>query len=277
MSLRWPRSAVLGLAAVLVVLAGVGDRLTGDAVAFTLVYLVPVALASWGGERSSGLLIAAAAALSSYVVNRSHVPELGTAVQAWNLATELGVYATMATLLASLRRRVDLESERALTDPLTGLRNRRAFQQSASAELERARRHAHPFTLAVLDLDDFKQLNDALGHGVGDEALAAVAGVLRHRLRVVDLAARLGGDEFALLLPETTAAEADTVFRDLQAQIGSRMRERAWPVGLSLGAVTFASVPRDLDEALREADARLYEAKRAGKGCLRHGTWPSSS
>lgn len=276
MSVRWSRSEVLGAATALVLLAGLGDSATGDDAAFTLVYLAPVALASWGAGRTAGLCFAGAAAVASYLVNRGHVPPQRPAVEFWNLATELGIFASMAALLANLKRRADQESQRALTDPLTGLENRRAFQAAASAEIERARRHAHPFTVALLDLDDFKQLNDALGHAAGDEALVSVADVLRRRLRVIDVAARLGGDEFALLLPETAAAEAATVFRDLQAQVSSRMGERGWPVGLSLGAVTFGSAPRDLDEALRAADALLYEAKRTGKGRLRHGSWPLS-
>ena len=205
------------------------------------------------------------------------MPPLSPAVQFWNLSTDLGVFATMAALLASLKVRLALESERALTDPLTGLKNRRAFQEAAGAEIERARRHGRPLTVALLDLDGLKQVNDTLGHEAGDKALVGVGDVLRRRLRVVDVVARLGGDEFALLLPETAASEADTIFCDLLRQVASRMQERGLPVGLSLGAVTFTSVPRSLDDALGEADALLYEAKRAGKGRVRHEIWPRSS
>lgn len=272
MRVRLSRSAVLGLAAALVILAGIGDRVSGDDVAFTLIYLAPVALATWRAGRTSGLFVAAAAALTSLVANRSHLPPVSPAVQFWNFATELGVFATVVVLLTSLKRRLELESERALTDPLTGLKNRRGFREAALAEIERTRRHGRPFTVAVLDLDDFKQLNDTLGHEAGDKALVTVSGLLRRRVRVVDVVARLGGDEFALLLPETAASAAATVFRDLLEQVPISMQERGWPVGLSLGAVTFNSVPLNLDDALREADTLLYEAKRAGKGRLRHET-----
>ena len=277
MSVRLSPSAALGLSAALVILAGIGDHISGNDVAFTLIYLAPVALATWSAGRASGLVVAAAAALGSLVVNRSHVPSLSPAVQAWNLAAELGVFATTAALLASLKQRLELESERALTDVLTGLKNRRAFHETAVAEMERARRHGRPFTLALLDLDGFKQINDTLGHEAGDAALVTVSGVLRRRSRVVDIVARLGGDEFALLLPETAAPEAATVVRDLLQQVASSMQARGWAVGFSLGAVTFDSVPGSLDEALREADTLLYQAKRAGKGQVRHETRPTGS
>jgi diguanylate cyclase (GGDEF)-like protein len=260
------------LSAALVILAAIGDYVSADDVAFTLIYLAPVALASWEAGRTSGFVVAAAAALCSALGNRSHVPPLSMAVQFWNLATELGVFVTMAALLARLRQRLVVESQRALTDVLTGLKNRRGFQEAAAVEIERARRHAHPFTLALLDLDDFKKVNDTLGHEAGDEALVAVSHLLRQRLRVVDVVCRVGGDEFALLLPETTAIEAAATFQDLIVQVSCSMQARGWPIGLSLGAVTFISAPRNVDHALREADALLYEAKRAGKGRLRHET-----
>jgi diguanylate cyclase (GGDEF)-like protein len=275
MRVSWSRWGFLSLAAALVALAGIGDYVSDYEVAFTLIYLAPVALATWKVGRGSGMLVAVAAALCSVLSNLGHVPPIPVAVQFWNLATELGVFATMAALLASLKGRLQLESERALTDVLTGLKNRRAFQEGALAEIERARRHGRPLTVALRDLDGFKQLNDTLGHDAGDEALTTVGDVLLRRLRVLDVVGRLGGDEFALLLPETAAAEAVTVFRDLLAQIPSRLQERGWPVGVSLGAVTFNSAPQTLDDALREADTLLYQAKRAGKGQLRHETSPS--
>ncbi len=276
MRVRLSRTTALGLATAGVVLAGIGDHVSGDDVAFTLIHLGPVAVATWSAGLGSGLFFAAAAALSSFVANGTHLPPLSDAVRFWNFSTELAVFAVMAALIASLKRRLDFESEMALTDTLTGLKNRRAFQEAAVAEIERARRHGRPFTVALIDLDGFKHLNDTLGHEAGDKALVAVSGLLLGRLRGVDLVARLGGDEFGLLLPETAAEEAAAVFRDLLEQVPS-LRERGWPVGLSLGAVTFNCAPPNLDDALREADGRLYEAKRAGKGRVRHDAWPARS
>src|SRR5258705_11570300 len=147
---RLPRSAVLAVAALLVILAGIGDYVSADDVAFTLIYRLPVSLAAWEAGRTSGMVVAAAAALCALLGNLGHVPPLSPVVQFWNFLTELGVFATVAALLAGLRQRLMVESERALTDVLTGLKNRRGFQEAALAEIERARRHQQPFTLALI-------------------------------------------------------------------------------------------------------------------------------
>jgi diguanylate cyclase (GGDEF)-like protein len=264
--------AVLALAVVLVALAGLGDYITGDDTAFTLVYLIPVALAAWRSGRAAGLLVASAT--SWLVVDLQRAVPVSLAVQLWNVFTELGVFVTVSWLLAALARRLELESERGLTDPLTGLRNRRAFDEAAAAEIDRARRHRHPFTVAFIDLDDFKLVNDRMGHEAGDRVLVGVADVFRRRLRAVDLAARLGGDEFALLLPETDADQATALLQSLSDQVLHRFEARGLGVGLSMGCVTFLTPPRELDDALRQADALMYEAKREGKGRMLHKTYP---
>src|SRR3712207_4793497 len=97
----------------------------------------------------------------------------------------------------------------AATDPLTGLLNRRAFGQRCARELARARRTGEPFAALLLDVDDFKQINDHHGHAAGDEALVELAAMLERDLREVDTVARIGGDEFAVLLPATGVADAE--------------------------------------------------------------------
>ena len=277
MKVHLSKSLVLTLASALVVLAGVGDKVSGDDAVFTLIYLGPVALAAWNAGRTEGMLVAVLAALTSHLANRGHFPPLSAAVQFWNLATELGVFTSTVGLLGALKQRLEFESERALVDPLTGLKNRRAFEEAALVEIDRARRYGRPFTVALIDLDDFKRVNDTLGHQAGDQVLVAVSSTLRRLLRSVDIVARLGGDEFALLLPETALSEAATVFRDLLNEVPSRMQERGWTVGLSVGAVTFDAPPGTLDAALNAVDQLLYEVKDSGKGGVRLSAWPSGS
>jgi diguanylate cyclase (GGDEF)-like protein len=141
-------------------------------------------------------------------------------------------------------------------DPLTGLANRATFHDAAAREIAVAERTHCPFSLVLLDLDDFKAVNDTRGHLAGDALLVELANDWQHQLRRGDLLARLGGDEFAILLPATGPQQADAVL--------GRLRD-AHPAPWSAGASTWVA-GADLDEMLRNADRRLYDAKPGGAG-----------
>jgi diguanylate cyclase (GGDEF)-like protein len=161
-----------------------------------------------------------------------------------------------------------LEKERKLarTDDLTGIANKRAFHESVSAEIRRSARYQHTFTIAFLDVDDFKKVNDQHGHGVGDSVLKAISESIRTSLRSEDVVARLGGDEFAILLPETGKEAAQAALRNVQDNLAAAMRERGIPVTLSVGAVTCIDPKCEVDELIRVADGQMYSAKFSRKG-----------
>jgi diguanylate cyclase (GGDEF)-like protein len=167
--------------------------------------------------------------------------------------------ATMAMVSAN-----QLEQLRVLADqdPLTGLPNRRAFMRELEEEVERARRYGHPLTLAIGDVDHFKQINDTHGHPAGDRALCAVADTLRAGLRTADGAFRLGGDEFALILPETTREEAGEVVRRLYSGFRESAPEPFTDLQMSAGLATVPADAVDAEALIRQADAALYEFKR---------------
>jgi len=145
----------------------------------------------------------------------------------------------------------------ARTDALTGLPNRRAWDEHVEAERERARQNGHPLTLAMVDLDHFKRFNDAHGHVAGDELLAEVADVWRRALRAGDVLARYGGEEFAVLLPGCSTDEAVVLLERLRA---------ATPRGETCSVGMATCEPGDSAATLgARADAALYEAKRAGR------------
>jgi diguanylate cyclase (GGDEF)-like protein len=156
----------------------------------------------------------------------------------------------------------------ALHDPLTHLYNRRHFLAMLDYEIGRSRRHHHPFSLLMIDLDDFKDINDTYGHPTGDVALQEVAEILRTTVRQGDLVCRLGGDEFVLLLPETAAAGARTTARKLRERLRAKeiaTSETSFHLTCSIGGVTY---PADGDTAtslLAHLDLAIYEAKRRGK------------
>jgi diguanylate cyclase (GGDEF)-like protein len=264
-STRWK---ALGAAAAALLLAGFGDRATGEDVPFTLVYLIPVAIASWWIGRTGGLVAALAAAAISMIIAWGRLAPLGPFVQFGNATTDVGIFGLLALLLSRLHASGQIASRLERTDPLTGMKNRRAFVEAAEEELARVRRRPRPFTLALMDVDGFKRLNDTQGRPAGREALMAVAAQILRRLRTVDIVARLGGDEFAVLLPETPGTEAGRALGDLVRLVASECQQRGWQVGLNIGAVTFTSPPESLDVALRDAERQLQEVKRGGDARL---------
>jgi diguanylate cyclase (GGDEF)-like protein/PAS domain S-box-containing protein len=149
-------------------------------------------------------------------------------------------------------------------DPLTGLANRRRFEQELERQIERSSRHAEPAALAVLDLDGFKAVNDAHGHAVGDKLLAAVAAALGRRLRATDVAARIGGDEFAAILIGVDERGAAQAAKALAAAIRDEARVAGVVTTASIG-VAMIEPGSSADELFADADRAMYAAKRAAR------------
>jgi diguanylate cyclase (GGDEF)-like protein len=249
----------------------VGDVLTGTEASFTLLYLAPIALGTWfvGLDAGIGLSLGAAvASTAADLVARQGSP-LHSAIMAWNLVIQLGVYLALVLLLSGFRSRLEGEQQLARTDALTQVANRRAFIEAAELELERSRRTGRPLTLAFVDCDDFKFVNDERGHAVGDALLVTVAQTLRGSTRAVDAVARLGGDEFGLLLPETDGPTAQALLSRLSATLLAAMRRQSWSVGFSMGAGTWVTPAASVDQMMARADELMYEAKRNAKGSAR--------
>jgi diguanylate cyclase (GGDEF)-like protein len=162
--------------------------------------------------------------------------------------------------------------ERSLSrkDLLTGALNQLAFKEALEAEIKRSRRNLRPLTLCYVDLDNFKEVNDFLGHEAGNTVLQVAARTMQSNLREVDLVARLHGDEFALLLPETNADSVPTVLNKLQGALSGAMISKQWSVTFSIGAVTFNTPPYSVEAAVSEADRMMYLAKQAGKNRFKH-------
>ena len=163
-----------------------------------------------------------------------------------------------------------------LTDTLTGVGSRRFLEDRLQAEWERAKRYDRPLSVAIMDMDNFKSVNDMMGHAVGDEALRKLAACIEQQKRNSDILARYGGDEFVLLMPETAAAEALVLIE--------RLREKVKQIKFADGATTtiscgIAESSPDTEgatgEIVRRADRALYEAKSAGRNCAR--VWQDTS
>jgi sigma-B regulation protein RsbU (phosphoserine phosphatase) len=182
----------------------------------------------------------------------------------------------LARAIESARRELE---QLAVTDPLTGLYNRRHFTERLREELGRARRYGRGFSLLILDIDGFKEINDLHGHEVGDEVLRYLAGLLRQSVRLVDTVARIGGDEFVILLPETEQKGAEVVAERILTSLNTGPPVSGLSsVGGSIGIAT-CRAGKDADEGaiLRAADGALLRAKREGKNRSRHADSPESA
>jgi diguanylate cyclase (GGDEF)-like protein len=162
-----------------------------------------------------------------------------------------------AVVLTEVQARLALHLRTAAaTDPLTGVANRRAWEAEANRSLAHAVRTGEPLSVAILDLDDFKEVNDRLGHGAGDDLLRDLTSGWTHRLRQADLLGRYGGDEFVLCLPATDRSGAEEILQRLAAS-----HDFAWS-----GGVATAEEGDTLSSVLARADADLYRHKRSGRG-----------
>jgi diguanylate cyclase (GGDEF)-like protein len=261
---------LLGLA--LVAALGWLDNLTGD-LSFIVFYIGPVAFVSWFASRWRGILVAAASTVAWVVADAMTADPVPShaALSTWNVAMKLVFLLLVAAAVSALRRAYDEEEAMARTDPLTGLPNRRHLLDALRGEILRSRRYRRTFTLAFVDLDNFKAVNDRLGHDTGDRLLRGVADLIRSRLRETDLAGRIGGDEFAVLLPETGDDEAGIVLNAIRNALNALAAENGWPVTASVGALTCESPAASADELMQKADALMYAAKQAGKNRVEQG------
>ena len=156
-------------------------------------------------------------------------------------------------------------SDAAVTDPLTGLANRRGFQDLIETELERARRSGQPLSLIIGDLDHFKALNDGFGHGAGDRALEQLSLILQTAKRRIDTAARIGGEEFALVLPDSDHHAAYILAERLRREVRETFMYEPHELTISLGVATFPEHAGGVDELIALADESLYAAKALGR------------
>ena len=149
-------------------------------------------------------------------------------------------------------------------DALTNLHNRRYFHETLAREVARAQRYGRKLALIIFDLDDFKEVNDRIGHLAGDSVLADAAERVRDVVRSADIACRVGGDEFAVILPESTLADADQLYRRIQAAVSTRPIAQVGKLHLSAGVAELRS-DDDTTALFERADEALYRAKNAGK------------
>jgi diguanylate cyclase (GGDEF)-like protein len=267
---RRRKASLIGLGFVSLVLVGTIDYFAvRQLLEFSVFFLVPVTFFTWVISRRAGFLASAASAaiiLAASLASPMHV--IHARVSYWNALIWFGFFVLITLAVAQAKILYVEERQLSRLDALTRIANRRAFYEFAALERDRAQRYGQPITLAYLDLDGFKEINDLMGHDVGDKLLIWVARTMHKNIRRTDSVARIGGDEFAILLPNTDKHAAFRVLQKLLRILNRRMEQNRWPVTFSMGAVTFLTPPNSLQEMIRRADEAMYLAKTNGKNQL---------
>ena len=271
------------IAIAFVILAGVGilNYLAGPDLSTWIFYLIPIFLVTWCIGRWIGILMSIFSALiwsiAEYASGETYFDE---AIPYWNCIARLGYFLILTFVLSALKSAIEKEKELSRIDFLTRVGNSRYFIELANMEINRARRYEHPLTVAYIDLDNFKTINDRFGHSTGDNLLRLVADTIKNNIRLTDTVVRMGGDEFAILLPETGPELARSITRRVQQINLELMQKNGWPVTFSIGVVTFISPPATVDEILKKSDNLMYSAKNNGKNTIKYEVtgikeWPS--
>jgi diguanylate cyclase (GGDEF)-like protein len=265
-----PRSVVLILALCLCILVGVTDSICGPEFSFVTLYFIPIFIGAWFLGRIAGFFLSFACALTwliTQMIGRSF-QDYNFAIY-WNDFMELLLFLMTTVVVSSLRGALDRENGLARKDHLTNIPNRRHYYELVEAEVKRNQRYGDPFTVVLMDIDNFKLINDNKGHFEGDILLQRVALSIASAVRNTDTVARVGGDEFAMLLPNTEEESALKVVEKLDLQLKVDVEKR-WPITFSVGVVTYNKTDGNIDNVIGLADQIMYKVKKTGKNAMSH-------
>jgi len=251
----------------LVSIAGLAvlDSLSGPQVGFAVFYALAIMGVTFHAGWVAGAIMAilsSGAGLSARILY--HSDDVSVAAALWNLGNELAVFAALVLVTHYGRSLLDRLAAQSRVDSLTGALNTRGVLEAFEQERARAVRNASPLSIAFIDLDDMKRVNDELGHAGGDEMLRTLASSVVATIRETDIFGRVGGDEFALILPDTDEQRALTAIQRLRGVVNGRTGDEIPYISVSVGVVTFRRDPPEASDALRAADSLMYVAKRAG-------------
>ena len=261
------RRSLLSVVLITTFAIGYLDYVTGKEIRVYPLYFMPIAYAAihCGASPSVGVAILSTGFwVASNWLNGTHY--FSVWVWIWNAFVQFAASLFLAWLVIYNQRLLRQEKLTSRTDALTGLMNVRAFWEQVPQTVGLSIRAKHqPITLAFVDLDDFKKVNDVYGHSRGDRVLRQAAEVLKRHVRIGDLIGRIGGDEFVLLLPNACVDEARGVLERIRSKLEETMRNESIQVTASIGAVVLSDDHLRPEDILHEADALMYQVKRSGK------------
>lgn len=260
-------NSILGF--VFSVLFGVLDIVSPIQYSFILLYIFPIALTTWFGGQAAGIIVSLfCTAFWTYTYTQVDILSL-----IWNVISTLIIFITISIMLNKIRSMWENDIVLSRTDQLTGAMNRRSFDEIVEYEILRLQRQNSPFSLAYLDMDNFKSINDCFGHKRGDELLTAVVACISANLRRTDVVARIGGDEFTIFFPATDQHAVKLVMLKLNEQLRLLSERNNWPTTFSIGVITCTDAQCDLERLISLADKLMYEVKRSGKNDVQYLTY----
>jgi diguanylate cyclase (GGDEF)-like protein len=217
---------IWALSIILISFIGIADYYLTIDISLSIFYLMPIILITWYGGKNEGLVFALLSTISWSIgdLHAKQYPHIW--LHNWNTLVRLGFFVIISYLLSALKIAYEKEKYLARNDELTDTVNRRFFLELLKLELKRCDRYNHHFTLAYLDIDNFKQINDRFGHSTGDRLLRLTTETIKNSIRNTDIIARLGGDEFALLLPESDDRSAEQVLVKIKQKLDLAMQKK---------------------------------------------------
>lgn len=267
------KSILIFIVIVVLFLTAILDYFSGYEIRFDLVYVIPILLAATINRRFGMSVAIFSALVALYLDLYLHRFHSNPIYHIWDLISRGAIFTLLALLRSSLIDSKQKESELARTDSLTGAMNLRAFKEQLEAEIYRATRYCYPLTLAYIDIDNFKTINDTLGHSEGNRVLCAVVTAIKKHSRISDTVARIGGDEFAILLPVTDREDSHTTINTIQGHLMDEVRKNRWAVTFSIGVITCIEIPLDGDQMIEAADNLMYRVKQEGKNSINYSIY----
>ncbi len=242
---------------------------------FSLMYLVPISLIVLLVGKIEGLVLSVISSLGFVFVDYLLNGWSNINYTTINASLRFGIFVCFVILISSLKESRDKETLLARKDSLTGVSNGRGFYEDAEYHLSKANRENGVLTLLYLDIDNFKTVNDTLGHNEGDRLLKHVASTIENSVRSIDTVTRLGGDEFAVLFPGIDGDIAKKTISRIKEILDEQIFLHHWPITFSIGVVTFLELPSSVDEMIKVADERMYSVKYSGKNNISYFIYPS--
>ncbi|MCM8813898.1 MAG: GGDEF domain-containing protein [Candidatus Omnitrophica bacterium] len=266
MMTKHQRVAVVCVVMLCVTVIGLSDYFSGTELSLSIFYLMPISACAWFVSAGAALITALVCETIEFFVNvKGNGDYSYYVIPVWNAVMRFLMYVSLAASLNALKKQLWKEKSLARTDPLTGLPNARHFYEVSEAERKKSERFKRPLSLAYIDVDNFKQINDTFGHSAGDEVLSGIGKTIRLCIRGYDMAARIGGDEFVILFPETDCLQAAEVMKKIQQHLRDSGGTRTVAATFSIGVVTFTHSAASVNEMIKQADAAMYRIKNTSK------------